>query len=60
MKNSTKLPIEMRKKPPHRMYCGKSGMSCAVYHVGKPCPDVTDCEACKWEDEITNKVDTLI
>lgn len=33
--------------PQHRMYCGKSGMVCAVNHGPDGCPDVRDCEACK-------------
>lgn len=38
------------KKPPHRMYCAKSGMACLVYHYNGICPDVVDCEGCKAEN----------
>lgn len=37
----------------HRMYCRKSGKICLVNHMGNPCSDVVDCEACKVEQEPT-------
>ena len=44
----------MEKKQPklkHEMYCSRSNMRCAVYHLDGICPDVRDCAACKAEKE---------
>lgn len=48
-KDQPLTPKDVEHKPHHRMYCGKSGMRCLVYHADGICPDVRDCDACKLE-----------